>query len=103
MKTSSNPSTPTPLGPHSTAPLGAMPLPAVPPQTPLVKLPFWPKTTSAVTSLLLPGSPGELSPPASGSRYSSVRLLLVSDTNRLPDPSTAIPLGLQRPSALIAG
>src|SRR5208337_4805752 len=35
---------------HSTAPLGAIPLPAAPPQTPAMKLPFWPKTTSAVTS-----------------------------------------------------
>ena len=49
-KTSPAPSSVTPSGWQSTNPLGAIPLAAVPPQMPVAKLPFWPKTRSAVTS-----------------------------------------------------
>lgn len=102
ISTSPEPSTATPSGWQSTAPLGAIP-PPTPPHADMVKLPFWPKTTSAVTSPELPGVPGDPPPAATGFRYSSTRLLLMSLTNKSPALSSAKPLKLQMPSALGAG
>src|ERR1700733_11032443 len=66
--------------------------------SPVVKLFPWPSTTTA-------GPPAQgktLLQAANGFAYSSTRLLSVSATYRLPNPSTATPSGKQRLPALIS-
>src|SRR5258708_36154006 len=71
-------------------PVGSFRLSALVPMHPVedAKLPHWPKTRSAIVSVL------------SGVLYSSVRLFTSSATKRLPELSTAMPIGTQMLLAL---